>query len=199
MKKQLCNWKTAGLASLVLGAAVSVQAVVPVTDFTQWGKVNGHNAGIALVYDGSTWSVFYNAAEGPYEGSDDTYVGVLNVGNTSVASVAVDGGTHPIMGFDGDGEAAYPGGVGGVSYGPTGYEGPNTSFTIDSASKGTVIFTGGLAAGGKAWFTLEDVINAGSPIIPTPTPTGTPDAASTMMLLTGAMGALGLVRRSLKK
>ena len=193
MKKQLCNWKTAGLASLVLGAAMSVQAIVlvPTPDFTQWGKVNGHNAAVALVYDGSSWSVFYNPAESPYDGSEDSYVGVLNASTSSVASLALAGSN--IFGFDGDGQQSFT----GNNNGPTGYEGPNTSFTVANSGSGTVNFTGGLAGGGKAWFTLEETISIANPI--TPTPVGAPDAASTLALLSGAMGALGLVRRSLKK
>jgi N-acetylmuramoyl-L-alanine amidase len=55
-----------------------------------------------------------------------------------------------IFGFDGDGVGAFIGNLG-----PTGYEGPGTSFSKIDANHGTVNFTSGLDDKGFIWFSLE--------------------------------------------
>ena len=65
----------------------------------------------------------------------------------------------PIFGLDGDGICAgFSPGPPACPYGPTGYEGPNTSFANISANgtTGDVVFTGGLAPGQSTYFSLED-------------------------------------------
>ena len=90
---------------------------------------------------------------GPYDGSDDTLVGVINNGTGFLSSLTLSSSTD-IFGFDGDGIDGY---AGGGSYGVTGYEGPNTSFTVTDAFNGSVNFlNGGLAPGATAYFALEE-------------------------------------------
>lgn len=78
---------------------------------------------------------------GPYDGSDDTLVGVLNQSGATVSAINLSG--NGIFGFDGDG-------ANGGSY-----AGPGTSFTVQNANTGTVNFTQDLNDGGFLWFSLE--------------------------------------------
>jgi hypothetical protein len=117
--------------------------------------------------------------QGPYDGIDDTLIGIVNNSNLPITSVVLSsgpGGTD-IFGFDGDG-------ICGIStttnlpfapappacpYGPTGYEGPGTSFSNISADQttGTVTFNPPIppasANGGQpgtAYFSLENDLTA---------------------------------------
>jgi hypothetical protein len=131
---------------------------------------------------------------GPYDGSEDSLVGVVNNGLTPLMSLFLSGPS--IFGFDGDGAGLL---AAGGPFGPTGYEGPNTSFTVVDANSGTVNFLGGgIPTGGTAWFSLEeDLSAAGVPItigaVPEPT------TWMTMLLGFGAIGgAVRFRRRSTK-
>jgi len=130
---------------------------------------------------------------GPYDGSEDSLVGVVNNGLTPLMSLFLSG--NDIFGFDGDGAGLL---AAGGPFGPTGYEGPNTSFSIVNSDSGTVFFTGGLASGATAWFSLEeDLSAAGAPItigaVPEPT------TWMTMLLGFGAIGGAVRFRRRSKK
>jgi len=73
----------------------------------------------------------------------------------------------PIFAFDGDGICTVNPRPIGCPFGSTGYEGPNTSFAPTSDSIGNVVFTGGLAAGGSAYFGLEEVVQAAQLLVNT--------------------------------
>lgn len=79
----------------------------------------------------------------PYDGVEDSLVGVINNSGSSVFGIKLTG--QDIFGFDGDG--AFGGN----------YAGPNTSFSIQDAGTGIVNFTGpnGLESGKFAYFSLE--------------------------------------------
>lgn len=128
---------------------------------------------------------------GPYDGSDDTLIGVINNSATALTSFALSGSN--VFGFDGDGPNTYT----GTSYGSTGYEGPNTSFTITDVNDGVVNFlNGGVAAnGGTAWFALEENL-AGAVGTPPPITVGggVPEPTTWAMMLLG-MGAVGYAMR----
>jgi len=199
--KQSFTQKALAFAAVVgLAAAIPAQAIV--VDFTQWGQVNGHNVTAALVYNGGgSWTVVNNAAETPYDGADDTFIGLLNNSSESISSVFISSTVNlagGIFNFDGDGQAIYAGGVGGVYHDASGYAGPNVTFSGIAANylSGTVNFTTAIGAGGKAWWTLEEAIGgaSGGGI----SVGNVPDAASSMMLLSGALGCLGLLRRRIK-
>lgn len=128
-------------------------------------------------------------AQGPYDGSEDTLVGVINNSPTPLTTLTLSGSN--IFGFDGDGESSYT----GTSYGPTGYEGPNTSFTIVDPNNGSVDFTNGgvMGNGGTAWFTLEEnlaSITGGVNVITG----GVPEPSTWAMMLLG-FGAVGFAMR----
>jgi RHS repeat-associated protein len=76
-----------------------------------------------------------------------------------VGALALTSSTD-LFGFDGDGLCNY--GVSGCPFGPTGYEGPNTSFSDVSADQtgGVVNFPFGLApGGGSTYFSLEEALS----------------------------------------
>jgi len=90
-----------------------------------------------------------------YDGTDDALLGVVNDSPQVVSSIPLTG--TDAFGFDGDGLCTARGAPAGCPFGPTGYEGPGTSFTVTDANDGSVSFTGGLAAGASAYFSLEAV------------------------------------------
>lgn len=127
-----------------------------------------------------------------YDGADDTLVGVINNSSSPLTSLSLSG--SGIFGFESDGEAAYT----GHSYGPTGYEGPNTSFTFSNSDTGTVNFlNGGVAGnGGTAWFTLEEnLANVQGGVT---VRSGVPEPATWGMMLLGFAG-IGAATRMRKK
>lgn len=106
-----------------------------------------------------------------YDGIEDTLINVTNLSGSTVNSIHLTANTD-IFGFDGDGISLYL----AASTGPTGYEGPNTSFANYSSpffNSGDVLFTGGLANLASAYFSLEEAVTAASftgPIIVNPVP-----------------------------
>lgn len=115
---------------------------------------------IVLNADGST-TINSHGSSDLFDGGDDTLILVTNNTTGSVGSVHLSSTVFPIFGFDGDGLTAF----GQPSNGPSGYEGPGTSFSnisLDTFS-GDVNFAGGLGAnGGSAFFGLEDPLDAAS-------------------------------------
>ncbi len=114
-----------------------------------------------------------------YDGSEDTLIGVQNNSGKTVNSLNLASATQSIMGFDQDGlcspsqwpsaPSTTPPGCpvindpSGRGFGPTGYEGPNTSFSNISANEqtGTLNFIGGLPTGQTRYFALEEALTAG--------------------------------------
>jgi len=84
----------------------------------------------------------------PFDGIEDVLVGVTNQSGATVFGISLTG--SDIFGFDGDGVGTFIG-----NQGPTGYEGPGTSFSSINANRGTVNFTNGLDDKGFIWFSLE--------------------------------------------
>ena len=107
----------------------------------------------------------------PYDGSEDTLIGVWNeTAATTVSAIALSSSLD-IFGLDGDGMCTYygPGAVGTNSCSsadaagtdPGDYSGEDVSFAITDSFDGTVSFNGGLAAGATQFFSLEDNIVGG--------------------------------------
>src|SRR5215467_4998675 len=127
--------------------------------------VNG--AGAATAFSVATAS----PDQGPYDGVEDTLIGIVNSAATTLNSIQLSGfvGGDGIFDFDGDGACATIGCVGGDV---TGYGGPGVTFsgiggTLNSS--GTVNFTGGVPNGASRWFSLEGPVTA-SVLNPAPEP-----------------------------
>jgi hypothetical protein len=93
----------------------------------------------------------------PYDGTEDTLVGIQNNSGGSFASITLSSST-PIFAFDADGPCTQTTHSSSCPFpGTTGYEGPNNTFTNISAdhTSGTVTFTTPIPTGGSTWFALE--------------------------------------------
>lgn len=131
---------------------------------------------------------------GPFDGADDTLVGVLNNTSSTITTLSLTSNTD-IFGFDGDGacSGAYgtiPGCAGATD--PSGYAPLGVTFSNITAnnSTGLVNFSPGLAPGGSQWFSLEEALSV-TQIMPGPSPA--PEPAS-LALFAVAFGALGFLR-----
>jgi hypothetical protein len=127
----------------------------------------------------------------PYDGIEDTLIGVLNSSGVTVNSLSLSS-TTDIFGFDGDGPctvAPNPGDCNVLE--PSRYAGPNVTFSAINArfTAGTVNFTGGLADGGSGWFGLEEAL------IPSQIMPGVPEPGSMVLLGSGFIGLLTYGRR----
>ncbi len=135
--------------------------------FTQCPAI-GQDTGCGIlitINPGGGLTVQQDPSQGPYDGVEDTLIGVQN--NSGVAQPKVHLTTNAdAFGFDGDGICSFSGWTGssGCPYGSTGYEGPNTSFSNISSDleSGDVNFTqrGGLPNGSHAFFSLEEALTA---------------------------------------
>ena len=126
--------------------------------------------------------------QGPYDGADDTLIGIVNSSGSTLNSIGLTGNTD-IFGFDGDGACTYiacPGATDPSGYAPAGvtFSGIN-----GSATTGTVNFNPGLGAGGSAWFSLEEALTASS-ITPT-----APEPGTLLLLGVALPGCWALYRR----
>jgi hypothetical protein len=141
--------------------------------------VNGSGAATAFTVTASSPDL------GPYDGSDDTLVGILNSSGSILKSIGLTG-TTDIFGFDGDGACTYitcTGATDPSGYAPAGvtFSGINASFT-----SGTVNFTG-VAAAGSTWFSLEEALTPSSIGPSTPEPaTFTLLGAGSLLVMFGA-------------
>jgi len=123
---------------------------------------------ILLVIDNAgSLRVVTDPSQGPYDGIEDTLIGVQNNSQDTVLSIPLKG-SIPMFAFDGDGPCGIDPNTGqpfqpapaGCPFGPTTYEGPGISFSNISPdfTSGTVNFAGGLAPGASAFFGLEEQI-----------------------------------------
>ncbi len=141
----------------------------------------GSDTGCAQVIVASsdgTANVLVDPSQGPYDGSDDTLVGMQNNSGKPISRLNLGSPTgQRIFAFDGDGLCSpttwvtrnpttppgCPNPVLGIGFGFTGYEGPGISFSNISPNQmtGTVNFNPAIRAGGSAYFALEGALTAG--------------------------------------
>jgi hypothetical protein len=149
------------IAATALLASTAVAAAAPTPPFTECPAVGQDTSCETLIViqsDGSL-KAYNDSSQGPFDGIEDTLVGVLNESSSTVSSVKISGPN--IFGFDGDGICAeYTPKPPACPYGTTGYEGPNTEFEVITENEGSVLFTeGALAPGESTYFSLEENVN----------------------------------------
>jgi len=152
MRRPTLCYTLAIVALLLCCAFGSSRAARPQPPFNQCPAIGADaSCGVLVVIDkNGRVTGYYDPNEGPYDGSDDTLVGVLNGSLNTVRKLPLSG--PDIFGFDGDGLCTY---VVCRYPNPTGYEGPRNGFTVTDANNGFVNFPGGLAAGASSYFSLE--------------------------------------------
>ncbi|HEX6699542.1 MAG TPA: RHS repeat-associated core domain-containing protein [Gaiellaceae bacterium] len=135
--------------------------------FTQCPAVgNDTSCGVLVTVTDSGTQVQSDPSQGPFDGVEDTLIGVQNNSSSTIGSLVLSANTD-LFGFDGDGLCSGVNSGGrtpfapppaGCPFGPTGYEGPGTSFSNinPSATGGVVNFNPGIAPGGSGYFTLEE-------------------------------------------
>lgn len=158
----------AGTMLAVTPAATAVAAGAPSAPFMQCPAIGSSpSCEILLVVNAdNTVSVVGDPSVGTFDGSDDTLVGIVNDSAAAVKAVTVTGPGSDLSGFDQDGICSGDYGTwtgsSGCPYGPTGYEGPGTSFVTSSSlpDSAEVDFVGGLAPGKSAYFSLEGALTS---------------------------------------
>lgn len=126
---------------------------------------------------------------------DDPLIGVTNDTSSTVDAITLTG--PGIFAFDGDGlcSGSWTGTPTGCPFDLTLYAGPGTSFSgYDSLGNvGVVNFTGGLAPGASAYFSLQDAPTGGNP------GSAIPEPASFLLLGTALSGLSGVLRKRIWK
>jgi hypothetical protein len=172
------------------------------TSFPQCPAVGNDTSGCEFLItvtaaSGGTATAFTVSAsspdQGPYDGSDDTLVGVLNSSGSTLTALGISSSLD-IFAFDGDGACSglygtIPGCAGATD--PSGYAPAGVTFSgiNGSYTSGTVNFSPGIANGGSAWFSLEDALTATS-IVPS-----APEPSSLFLLGIGLTGIGASFRR----
>jgi PEP-CTERM motif len=137
----------------------------------------------------------YSHDPGPYDGNDDTYIGVINNSSHTISSIALTSTNQQIAGFDGDGVDGYIG-IPNNSHDPTGYGGNNAFFTNISSNlmSLTVNFITPIATGGgSSYFSLEEPVSLNSIVV------GAPEPSTWAMMLLGFAGlGFAALRRNRK-
>jgi lysophospholipase L1-like esterase len=148
-------------ASFTAPVAASAASTTPSPPFTQCPAVGADTSCALLIHidSQSRTGVYGDPTQGPYDGVEDTLIGVQNDSSVPIASVPVSATSgKDLFGFDGDGLCAYA--VAGCPFGPSGYEGPGVSFTSISSDNtaGTVNFSPPIPPGGHSFFSLEEAL-----------------------------------------
>jgi adhesin/invasin len=148
---------TAHFGDLTATADLTVTAPPKYTQCPPIGQSQG--CGILIVVTNTGINVLEDPDVGPFDGSEDTLVGVQNDSSATVTQVTLSGGVVNIFGFEGDGLCAF---TACEWLHPTTYEGPTTSFANINADAtvGDVLFNPGLAPGQSTYLSLEEKLTA---------------------------------------
>lgn len=208
---------------LFMGIAGAAQ---PTPTFHQCPTVGFDTGCQILVWIDATGTVHFltDPAQPPFNGSEDTLVGVQNDSSSTVGAITLQGtgldsqgNTVGDFAFDQDGvcsgnnESGAPGfqpPPSSCPFDPSGYAGSNNTFTNISGNgqQGTVQFDVALNPGNSAYFSLEGNINAANLHIIKASPTLTTNTPSTAAFgttlsdtgtLSGATAPTGMVTFSL--
>lgn len=144
------------ITSLILIAAVLIQ-VGPAAAVVCPAVGGDTNCGVLITVTKTGASASPTGQQPPYDGVDDTLVGVANNSGKLVRALGLSS-TLPIFAFDGDGIGSF--GSPGNTRDITGYGGPNAYFTNINASgtSGVVNFINPISAGSTAYFSLENAL-----------------------------------------
>ncbi len=122
----------------------------------------------------------------PYDGTDDSLVGVINNSGATYTGSILLTSSNDIFGFENDGICTFTG-ASYCSNAPTGYEGPlNTFSNINGSLTSGDVNISGLGSGSSTYFSLE-----GSPAAIGSVVVGSPIPEPSTWVLTGS-GILGL-------
>jgi hypothetical protein len=137
--------------------------------FTQCPAIGADTSCAILITIGTNGSlrVAADPAQGPFDGVEDTLIGVQNNSSHTILSIPLSG-PSAIFAFDGDGlcSPSISPQPAGCPFGPTGYEGPGVTFASSSNQmSGVVSFIGGIPPGHSAYFSLEEQIQISCPAI----------------------------------
>ncbi len=161
------------LSVAMVGAVTqSAGAAVPVAPFPQCPAIGADTSCALLIYidPSGTPSVAGDPTQGPFDGIEDTLIGVQNDSSSPVSSLPVSSQTgKALFSFDGDGLCQF-GTVSGCPFDSTGYAGPGVSFTVSGPSDGLVTFNPPLAPGAHTYFSLEEALSTVPPFDISPTP-----------------------------
>jgi len=156
-------------------------ASAPAPPFSECPAVGYDTSCEILIYITSSGAtVQYDSSQGPYDGEDDTLIGVLNDDASPVSSLELNSVASglDIFGFDGDGVCSNPNPTSGLSLSATvaaecaqntvdttTYGGPDSYFTNISSDQesGDVNFIAPIAgSGGSTFFSLENNLDGAS-------------------------------------
>jgi hypothetical protein len=158
------KWLRRVITPIVVFSALAFAGVAsatpPTPPFTQCPPVGADTScgTLIVINSGGSVEAVNDPSQGPFDGIEDTMIGVQNNSGSAVSSIALEG--LFIFGFDGDGICnGYTPAPPACPYGTTGYEGPGTEFTITNSNEGSVNFVPtGLAAGASTYFSLEEAV-----------------------------------------
>ncbi len=156
-------------AAASAAAAPPPTTAPPSTPFDQCPAIGIDTSCALLIYvdPSGTPSVIGDPSQSPFDGGDDTLVGVQNDSSQPITSMPVSATSgKPLFGFDGDGLCTFTfTGSAACPFGPTGYEGPGTSFADISQDQtsGVVQFSPPIPPGGHTYFSLEDALSTVPP------------------------------------
>lgn len=203
------KFKAIFFAGALFGAgSLYAAAICPLTSSNNVGA-DPTGCGVLITMTSATAGTVTITGTGPYDGSDDTTVGVINNSTGPISSLSLTA-TNGAFGFEGDGIQTFTA-TNGVKIGTGGattYEGPDSTFNLAgvdggacsgtpvscSPGNGTLVvdFATAIGVGGSDYFSLEGAPSVGSGIgvgggaVPEPSTFGA--------LAAGLLGLAGLVR-----
>lgn len=187
-----------GLSAVAMSPqAASAATTNPSPPFTQCPHVGRDTScGILVIINPSgSPTILADPSQGPYEGVEDTLVGVVNNSSVTINSLPFSGPVGTFA-FEEDGicnpnnnQTSFSPGANcsGNTTDNTGYGGPLGSFSNISGdqSSGTVNFQGGLTPGASTFFSLEGAVTSSSLTINLISGAGTAVSATEASTFTG--------------
>ena len=145
------------VAAVTVPVFAGTSSAAPFSECPAAGQDSSCGVLITVNPDGST-TVQTDSTQPALSGTEGALVGVVNNSNALTSSIVLNG--TGIFAFDGHGVCAvHPNPCfSSTEFGPTGYEGPGTSFATDGTNQGSVDFAGGLSPGTSTYFSLASSV-----------------------------------------